>query len=85
MPTFLRKPAIVQAMQWTGDDAAWEAVRALHADSELVAFREDDGTISIETTGGRVHAEAGDWIIKDSAGEFCVCKPDALAANYERV
>ena len=83
MPTFLRKPANVQAVQWTGDDAAWEAVRALHADSELVAFRENDGTVSIETTGGRVNAQPRDWIIKDSAGVFALCRPDAFVANYE--
>ena len=85
MPTFLRKPANVQAVQWTGDDAAWELVRAPHADGELVAFREDDGTVSIETTGGRVHAQTGDWIIKGSAGDFALCTSDALAANYEPV
>jgi hypothetical protein len=85
MPTFLRKPANVQAMQWTGDDAAWEAARALHADSEVVAFREDDGTVSIETTGGRVYAQTGDWIIKDNAGDLALCTSDALAANYKPV
>jgi len=29
-------------VQWTGDDTAWEAICALHADSELVAFRESN-------------------------------------------
>jgi hypothetical protein len=58
---------------------------ALHADSEAVAFHEDDGTVSIETTGGRVAAEPGDWIIKHSAEDFALCRPDAFAANYEPV
>jgi hypothetical protein len=56
---------------------------ALHADSEAVALYEDDGTVSIKTTGGRVAAELGDWIIKRSAEDFALCRPDAFAANYE--
>jgi hypothetical protein len=27
-----------------------------------------------------VHAQPGDWIIKDTAGDFCICKPGAFAA-----
>lgn len=59
MSTFRRRPAVVEAVQWTGDDQAWAAIRDLHADSEVVAFREDDGTVSIESTGGRVAAQFG--------------------------
>jgi hypothetical protein len=57
MPVFRRKSIVIEAVQWTGDDQAWSAICALHADSELVAFREDDGTVSIETAGGRVAAQ----------------------------
>lgn len=42
---------------------------ALHADSELVAFRESDGTVSVETPDGRrVAARVGDWIVKSVDG-----------------
>jgi hypothetical protein len=54
MLRFRTKPVIVEAVQWTGDDQAWVAICALHADSELVAFREDDGSVSVETIGRRV-------------------------------
>ena len=81
MPMFRRKPTLVEAVQWTGDDKAWWAVCVLHADSEFVAFREDDETVSIETTGGRVTAQLGDWIIKRAAEDFALCRPDAFAAN----
>jgi hypothetical protein len=84
MPMFRRKPAIVEAVQWTGDDQAWQAICALCADSELVAFREHDGTVSIETTGGRVAAQPGDWIIKAAVTDFAVCWPDTFAANHEQ-
>jgi hypothetical protein len=83
MPMFRKGAAVLEAVQWANDDQAWESVCALHADSELVAFKEDDGTVSIETTGGRVAAQPGDWIIKHAAADFALCRPDAFAANYE--
>ena len=57
---FRRKPVAVEAVQWAGDDHAWTAICALRADNELVAFREVEGTVSIETAGGRAYAEPGD-------------------------
>lgn len=83
MPMFHCKPIVIEAGQWTGDDQAWSAICALQADSELVAFREDDGTVSIETTGGRVAAQLGDWIIKGGTVDCALCRPGAFAANYE--
>jgi hypothetical protein len=83
MPMFRRKPGLVEAVQWTGDEQAWAAICALHADSELVAFREDDGSVSIETIGGRVAAQLGDWIIKRAAEDFALCHADSFAAEYE--
>lgn len=83
MPMFRTKPRLVEAVQWTGDDQAWAAICALHADSELVAFREDDGSVSIETTGGRVAAQLGDWIIKAAASDFTLWRAEPFAANHE--
>ena len=52
-------------VQLTGDDTAWEAICALHADSELVAFRESNGTVSVETPDRRrVAAKVEDWIVR---------------------
>jgi hypothetical protein len=28
MPMFRRKPSLVEAVQWTGDDQAWAAISA---------------------------------------------------------
>lgn len=62
MPTF-------GGVQWTGDDTAWETICALHADSELVAFRESNGSVSVETPDGRrVAAKVGDWIVRSVDG-----------------
>ena len=81
MGLFRRKLVFVQAVQWTADDKAWEAVCALHTDGELPAFREDDGTVSIETEGGRLAVRSGDWIIKDEAG--LLCQPSVFSTSYE--
>jgi len=83
MPMFRTKPTLVEAVQWNDDDETWDAVRALHADSELVAFRNEDGTVSIETPDGRIDAEAKDWIAKYPEGYFYIFTPDEFVANYE--
>lgn len=83
MPMFRTKPTLVEAVQWNDNDETWDAVRALHADSELVAFRNEDGTVSIETPDGRIDAEAKDWIAKYPEGYFYIFTPDEFAANYE--
>ena len=58
MPTLSR-------VQWTGADTAREAICALHPDSELVAFRESNGTVSVETPDRRrVAAKVEDWIVR---------------------
>jgi hypothetical protein len=48
-----------------------------------VAFREDDGSVSIETIGGRVAAQPGDWIIKGAVSDFTLCRAEVFAANHE--
>ena len=59
----------VGRVQWTGEDKAWQAICDLHADSELVAFRESDGTVTVEAPDGRrVAAKVGDWIVKSIDG-----------------
>ena len=70
----------VEAVQWKDDYETWEAVRALHADSELVAFRNEDGTVSIETPYGRMAAKARkpacrtiDWT--QSSGRSAIPQP----------
>ena len=56
-------------VRWSGEDQAWKAICAMHADSEFVAFRESNGTVSVETPDGRrVPAKVGDWIVKSVDG-----------------
>ena len=41
--------------------------------------------IFIESSEGKVVAQKGDWIIKDTKGAFLFCKPDIFEATYEKV
>lgn len=41
--------------------------------------------LNIFTLGGKMQADYGDYIIKDTQGEFYPCKPDIFAATYEEV
>lgn len=81
MPKFRKKPVVIEAVQWTGDNAA-----------EVTAFRggaclfDADGPI-IDTLEGNMKAMPGDWIIKEphptGGRQFYPCKPDIFAATYE--
>ena len=82
MPKFRHNEILVDAVQWHDDNQTWDAVRALHADSELVAFRNPDGTVSIETADGRKDAEEGVWIVKHPDGSFRLRSPEGFSADY---
>jgi hypothetical protein len=79
---FRKKPVVIEAVQWTGENAA-----------ELNAFM--GGALAlhpihtcspvIHTLEGDHLATRGDWIIKGVKGEFYPCKPDIFAATYEEV
>lgn len=78
---YRKRPVVIDAVQWTGENCA-----------EIDAFLDDqeDGTapghpIVIETLGGDVTAQVGDWIIRGVQGEFYPCKPDIFAETYEAV
>jgi hypothetical protein len=61
--------------QWLGCDEA--RTRA------TIPPREDDGTVSIETTGGRMAAQLGDFIVKSGAEDFAVCQLATFAATHD--
>lgn len=76
---FQKKPVMVGAVQWTGDNIR-----------ELVTFvghglthEPDERVLLIHTLEGKMRAEVGDWIICGVKGEFYPCKPDVFAATYE--
>lgn len=87
MPKFRKKPVVIEARRFSGDDveshelARWCGGR-LHLGENLADLRL---VIDIPTLEGTMRAEVGDWIIRGVKGEFYSCKPDIFVATYEPV
>lgn len=76
---YRKKPVVIEALQWTGDNRdeikAWSGATDWYYRPELV----------IPTLEGNMSAYPGDWIIKGVKGEFYPCKPDIFEATYDPV
>jgi hypothetical protein len=82
MPKFRKKPVVIEAVQFTGDNAheVWQLCAAAEFHNNM------PGTFMlIKTLEGNMVADPGDWIIRGVKGEFYPCKPDIFAATYETV
>lgn len=81
---FIKKPVVVQAVQFTQDNI--EAVREFCGDM-LGLVTETEAHIRTLEDGidAQVQhiATVGDWIIKGVKGEFYPCKPDIFETTYE--
>lgn len=78
---YRKKPVIIEAVQWTGDNI-----------SEICKFTKRDishllrsGQLHIETLEGIMKASVGDFIIKGVSCEFYPCKPEVFYQTYEKV
>ena len=80
MPKFRKKPVVIEAMQYTGDNG-FECVKFIG----VGGTKEQDGELSINTLEGVMHVSKWDWIIKGVEGEKYPCKPDIFAKTYEEV
>lgn len=82
---FRKKPVIIDAVQWTGENGkeihefcpVARRANAIAHPSKTLLF--------IETLEGTMQAKPNDWIIKGVAGEFYSCKPDIFEKTYERI
>lgn len=86
MPKFRKKPVIIEAVQWTGDNVQeminhcaplgqgepWQ-IEPIQAGRRIV----------VVTLEGDMHGDIGDYIIRGVKGELYPCKPDIFAATYE--
>lgn len=91
--SYRKKPVVIQAMQWTGENLAevlaftgkhpsWDKHFASF-DAYQAHVQADRNAFKIITLEGTMEATPGDWIIKGVKGEFYPCKPDIFAATYE--
>ena len=77
--TYRKKPVVVEAVQWTGEN---HAEMCEFIDPEVFEIIPRVGLV-IHTLEGDHHASPGDYIIKGVNGEFYPCKPDIFAKTYE--
>ena len=82
MAAFRKKPVVIDAVQWTGENFA--EVSEL-GDGIFGPYGKEDAHLEIQTSEGRMIASFGDWIIRGVKGEVYPCKPDIFQATYEKV
>lgn len=81
MAKYRKKPVVIEAVQWTGDN--------LKELKQMEGFNESYdlycGELKIKTLEGIMTASVGDYIIRGVNGEFYPCKPDVFEKTYEIV
>jgi hypothetical protein len=80
MSKWRKKPVIVDAIQYTGDNA-FDCVKF----AGEAGTQEANGDLTIITLEGRMHVSRWDWVMKGVKGEFYPIKPDILELTYEKV
>lgn len=79
---YRKKPVIVEAVMWTGNNIDEVKELAKSAVENIIFV---DNNLYIETLEGNMNVSIGDYIIKGIAGEFYPCKPDIFKETYETV
>lgn len=85
MARFRKKPVVIDAVQWTGENGA--DVQAFLSNGHPYAAEGwvKGRYVEIGTLEGLMVASIGDWIIRGVKGECYPCKADIFAATYEAV
>lgn len=89
MPSFRKKPVVIEAWQWNGEMPDTVNCPKWLLDDENLMFGVDGDCnfvgLVISTLEGDLHVSVNDWIIRGVKGELYPCKPDIFAATYEPV
>lgn len=91
MGKYVKKPVVIEAVQWTGENYD-ECMNFMGQDcGNKVAYEDyeelcvESGNIYIDTLEGKLIASKNDWIIKGVKGEFYPCKSDIFELTYDKV
>lgn len=89
MPKFRKKPVVIDAVRWMGDNTTEVIDWVINSDSGCARYHdaEEEGRteyLAIDTPEGIMRANIGDWIIRGVKGEHYPCKPDIFRVTYER-
>ena len=90
MAKYRKKPVVIDAIQWKGDNLA-EIIRftGLHESAVTMTWDQYESLVAQEglkifTLEGSHMATIGDFIIRGIQGEYYPCKPDIFWATYEK-
>ena len=81
---YRKKPVVIEAMQWTGDNIQ-DIMDFMRPEKPryMAEFSNADEILGIQTLEGEVVAQIGDWVIRGVQGEYYPCKPDIFEATYD--
>ena len=84
MQKFVKKPVVIEAIQYNGENI--EAIEDFVGKKLSTVMASDvDVKLIIPTLEGDMKASKGDYIIKGIKGEFYPCKPDIFKNTYNVV
>ncbi len=90
---YRKKPVVIEAMQWGGNQPRLLAEFLGHSKDEYLKGEGEnfyidhskvEGGLIIKTLEDEHLASIGDWIIKGVNGEFYPCKPDIFEKTYDK-
>lgn len=81
MKHYSKKPVIIEAIQWTGENTD----EVLAFAKGCTPYKTNHNILAIETLEGVMQASVGDYIIKGVKGEFYPCKPEIFESTYEEL
>lgn len=81
MPKYRKKPVVIEAIQFIGNN--FDEICRFAGLAVKIVGREQ--SLHINTLEGIMKASPGDYIIKGVNGEFYPCKPDIFEKTYEEV
>jgi hypothetical protein len=79
---FRKKPVVIDAIQWDGEESTFDKIIELDADQSHTLGMVG-AVLCIPTLEGVMEASPGDWIIRGVKGELYPCKPDIFDATYD--
>lgn len=87
MAKFVKKPVVIEAFQWTGDETQTEdpewIIKLIQEGRIRFETRDRKICMLIDTLEGTMVANRRDFIIKGIMNEIYPCRPDIFLMTYE--
>ncbi len=84
MKAYRKKPVVIQALQWDGDNIA-EITKFCSKCYSNPSTNDETQVLTVATLEGNMRATISDFIIKGVDGEFYPCKKSIFEKTYENV